>query len=104
LENNCTKADPSLKRFDFTLKNPHNFPEMKFAPQAEKKDGAIVCVSLRSPHFRDIDAFDGCNTNTASGSSLGGCYANDTGLDGETVLTGSSNFAVKEIKVFEITD
>jgi hypothetical protein len=32
------KADPSLKSFLFTLKNPHNFPARRFALKAEKKD------------------------------------------------------------------
>jgi hypothetical protein len=39
-----------------------------------------------------------------SSSSLGFSYANDTGLDGETVLTGSLFFTVKEIEVFEIAE
>jgi hypothetical protein len=31
-------------------------------------------------------------------------YANDTGLDGALILTGSQNFTVREIEVFELTD
>jgi hypothetical protein len=42
---NCYKADPSLKSFVFTLKNPQNFPARKFALKAEKKEEAIFLIS-----------------------------------------------------------
>jgi hypothetical protein len=45
------KADPSLKSFLFTVKNPHNFPERKFPLKAEKKHEAIFCDSSWGPHF-----------------------------------------------------
>jgi hypothetical protein len=49
--------------------------------------------------------FDDCNTNSDSRTSDFGCtYANDTRRDGKTVFTGSGNFKVKEIEIFEITD
>jgi hypothetical protein len=35
---------------------------------------------------------------------FGDVYTNDTGLDGATFFTGSRNFKVREIEVFEITD
>jgi hypothetical protein len=100
------KADPSLKSFLFTLKNPHNFLARKFALKAEKKDEAISCYPSWGPHFFDIGARDNCNCNAIIGSftALGSHYANDTGLDGEIVFTGSGYFQVKEIEVFEITD
>jgi hypothetical protein len=97
-------ADPSLKSFLFTLKNPHNFPARRFALKAENKGEAIVCASSCGPHFRDISVSDHCNANTDSYSWLGRAYANDTGLDGNTVFTGSYSFTVKEIEVFEIAD
>jgi hypothetical protein len=98
------KADPSLKSFLFTLKNPHNFPAMKFTLKTEEKDRAINCDSPWGPIFGDdLGVYDDCTANAVSGSSLGRLYANDPGLDGRTVLTGSRHFAVKEIKVFEIT-
>jgi hypothetical protein len=53
-ENNCFKADNSLKSFLFTLKNPHNIPARRFALKAEKKHEAICCYSFRGPFFRDI--------------------------------------------------
>jgi hypothetical protein len=52
----------------------------------------------------NICVSDDCNANTRSLASLGLAYANDTGLDGTTVLTGSWRFQVKEIEVFEITE
>jgi hypothetical protein len=47
------KADPSLKSFLFTLKNPHNFPARKFPLKAERKDRAICCSFAWAPQFRD---------------------------------------------------
>jgi hypothetical protein len=100
----CT-ADPSLKSFLFTLKNPHNFPARTFALRAEMKHQAIYCCSSEGPHFYDIGVGDNCNANTASRTShFGNSYANDTGLDGRHFFTGSENFTVKEIEVFEIKD
>jgi hypothetical protein len=99
------KADPSLRSFLFTLKNPHNFPARKFALKAEAKDEAIACASSWGPHFYDIGVSEDCNANTDSITfNFGDSYANDTGLDGKTFFTGSWHFKVKEIEVFEITD
>jgi hypothetical protein len=95
-------ADPSLKSFLFTLKNPHNFRARKFALTAQMKDQAIYCGSEWGPHFADIFVSRNCHASSGSWSYLGHCYANDTGRVGNTVLTGSSNFTVKEIEVFEI--
>jgi hypothetical protein len=103
-ENNCLKADESLKSFLFTLKNPHNDLARRFALKAEKKDEAIWCHSDFGPRFWDIVVWDNCNANTNSFSGwFGTCYTNDTGLDGKTFFTGSLYFQVKEIEVFEIT-
>jgi hypothetical protein len=99
------KADPSLKSFLVTLKNPHNIPARKFALKAEKKDEAICGDFLRGPHFWDVGVYDNCNANTSSyAHHFGESYANDTGRDGKTFFTGSERFAVKEIEVFEVTD
>jgi hypothetical protein len=105
-----SKADPSLKSFLFTLMNPHNFPARRFALKAEKKDQAIYCNSWDGPRFgggmmggADICVRDNCNAKTNSATSLGNGYTNDTGVDGETFFTGSYQFQVKEIEVFEIT-
>jgi hypothetical protein len=101
------KADPSLKSFVFTLKNPRNLAARKFALKAEGKDWAIWCDSGCGPHFGHGEIVVGsgnCNANTYSGTSLGYAYANDTALDGRTVFTGSFHFTVKEIEVFDIAD
>jgi hypothetical protein len=105
-ENNCWKADPSLKSFVFTLKNPHSVPARRFALKAEKKDKAIWCRSERGPHFWDIGVDDDCNATDSSNNTpwFGFNYTDDPRLDGKTFLTGSKTFQVKEIEVFEITD
>jgi hypothetical protein len=101
----CTKADRSLKSFLFTLKNPHNVPARRFALKAEHKKEAIVCRPDWGPSFRDIYISNECNSNSNSNTEYFGLsYANDTGLYGTTFFTGSQQFKVKEIEVFEITD
>jgi hypothetical protein len=99
------KGDGSQKSFLFTLKNPHKVPARRFALKAEKKHQAICCYFLRGPHFFDIAVCDQCNANTSSSTSnFGSSYTNDTGLNGKTFFTGSDDFQVKEIEVFEIKD
>jgi hypothetical protein len=97
------KADPSLKSFLFTLKNPHNVPARRFALKTEKKDQAIKCVTGCGPDFGDIGIFDRWCGALGYTVHFGVHYTNDTGLDGMTFFTGSGNFDVKEIEVFEIT-
>jgi hypothetical protein len=101
---NGKQVDPSLKSFLFSLKNPHNLPARLFPLNAERKDRAIYCGSSLSPSFCGMGVSDNCNTNNYSASSLDRSYANNTRLDGDKVLTGSFNFTVKEIEVFEITN
>jgi hypothetical protein len=91
------KADPSLKSFLFTLKNPYNFPARRFALKAEKKDKAIACDSSTGPHFCDLVVSDQCKRYNSSTFNFGNVYADKTGLDGKRC------FQVKEIEVFEIT-
>jgi hypothetical protein len=100
------KADPSLKSFLFTLKNPHNFPPRKFALKAEKKNEAIGCYPSWGPDFNDIGVYGIYNSSHPDSYTccFGTSYANDTGLDRETFFTGPGKFTVKEIEVFEITD
>jgi hypothetical protein len=100
---NCWKCDDSLKSFLFALKNPHNIPARKFALDAERKQFAICCVSSYGPSFCGMYVYENCKSITDSFTRLGWPYANDTGLDGETVFTGSRHFRVREIEVFEIT-
>jgi hypothetical protein len=99
------KADLSRKSFIFTLRNPHNVQERKFALMAEKQEEAIYCKSDSGPRFWDIEIEECCNENkNSSACSFGHSYANDTGLDSDKFFTGSLRFQVKDIEVFEITD
>jgi hypothetical protein len=99
------KADASVMSFVFTLKNPHNIPARRFALRADEKWRAISCDSEWGPCFGDdIGVCDNCNASTHSCTSLGIAYINDTGLGGKTVFTGSFEFRVKEIEVFEIAE
>jgi hypothetical protein len=94
-----------VKSFVFTIKNPHNVPAKRFALKVEEKNYALDCSIGCGPIFgKDIIVRTNCNANTNSHSNLGSMYTNDTGLDGGTFFTGSQNFQVKEIEVFEITD
>jgi hypothetical protein len=104
LYSSIVKADPSLKSFIFTLKNPHNFPARRFALKAEMKDKAIWCNSDCGPHFCDLSVRHNCNTSTENwAGGFDNSYTNDTGLDENTFFTGSFHFQFKEIEVFEIT-
>jgi hypothetical protein len=97
------KADPSLKSFLFTLKNPHNFPARRFTLKEKAKEEALRCDSNRGPHFGDIMITDNCNANAdSSTSSFGKSYTNDARLDEGSFFTGCSKFKVNEIEVFEI--
>jgi hypothetical protein len=102
--NSEAMTDDSLKSFLFTLKNPHNIPARKFALKAEFKHQAINRAFGYGPLFGDdIGVFTDCNKNL-SFTSLHLVYSNDTGLDPDIVFTGSFNFQVTEIEVFEITE
>jgi hypothetical protein len=107
------KTDPSLTSFLFTLKNPHNVAARRFALKAEKKESAIYCDECWGPCFCDIGVADLCHTNNKSYTwrsgiflsyRFGDTYTNNTGLDGKTFFTGSDQFQVKQIEVFEITN
>jgi hypothetical protein len=103
----CHKGDESAKSFLFTLKNPHNVSPQKFALKEEEKGRAINCFPWRGPGFGhgcDLFVSHNCNSNSDSVSLLGQTYTNDTNLDGRIFFTGSHNFRVKEIEVFELSD
>jgi hypothetical protein len=101
------KADDSLKSFLFTLKNPHNIPARRFPLKANRKECAIDCHSEYGPLFGEngcgICIWDNCNAHSESNTGFDS-YNNDTGQAGDDFFTGSSDFQVKEIEVFEITD
>jgi hypothetical protein len=71
--------------------------------RAEKKHPAIACDSGCGPDLYDITVSDHCSENTKSRTFLGLAYTNDTRVDSRRSFTGSLNFQVTEIEVFEIT-
>jgi hypothetical protein len=75
------KDDDSLRRFLFTLRNPHHVPPRKFGLRAKRRQYAIYRYS-------------------------GYCAAFGSGYDTtfSDFFTGGETFTVKEIEVFEIAD
>jgi hypothetical protein len=98
------RADPTLRTFLFTIRNPHNIRPKKFPLRAQKKKEAILCVADRGPSFGpgNIVVLDNCNTCTENATCLESAYSNDTGQAAPKVFTGGPTFQVKEIEVFEI--
>jgi hypothetical protein len=91
-------SDLRQKSFLFTLKNSHNIPAKRVALNATKQR-AFCCYEYCDPSFGDdIHVWEQCLANTISSSSK------FIGRDGGIVFTGSNDFQVKEIEVFEITD
>jgi hypothetical protein len=107
-ENRTFKAANDQRSFLFRLKNPHNVGARRFALKAGMKHGAICCSSDWGPVFgggnSDIAISGRHHRNMESSSGIGNSCTNDTGLDANTFFTGSWNFKVKEIEVFERTD
>jgi hypothetical protein len=95
--------DQSLRSFVFTLKNPHNLAPRIFKQNSQ---GYAICnSSAYGPIFgngHNFCVYDQCHTSTKNYSNLGTAYVNDTGIEGDQVLTGSSFFTVAEIEVFEV--
>jgi hypothetical protein len=99
------KGDCSLASFLFTLANPHGLPARRFDLAVTGK--AIFCDAALGPTFggcpADLCVANQADTNANSFTSgFGSVYANDSGIDGETVFTGGSHFATREIEVFEV--
>jgi hypothetical protein len=100
-------SDPSWSSFVFTLRNPHNFGERIF--RQIKAESAIYNGADRGPTLGG-----GCDIcvlgSTAFGDDilidnhtiLGCTYQNDTGLARERVFTGSRQFQLQEVEVFEV--
>jgi hypothetical protein len=99
----CCAPDLSMASFLFTIKNPRNLPAQIFKQkQAEK---AILDYAASGPAFgshSDLYVSTQCQTSNRSYSDLGTAYANDTGIAGTEILTGSRHFTVQEIEVFEL--
>jgi hypothetical protein len=101
------KSDETLKSFLFTLRNPNGVPPRRFALKADEKHKAINCFPWRGPGFGsgcDLFISNHCNANSESATTVGASYLNNTGIDGDVLLTGSHFFIVAEIEVFEITE
>jgi hypothetical protein len=96
--------DPSLKSFLFTLKNPHNKPQMKFALKKDQKYAAIACIPGHGPHFVDFRIVDRDNVCDVYTGDFGSSYANNTGIAGERFFTGNPKSKVADIEIFKITD
>jgi hypothetical protein len=99
------KADNSVNSFLLSLKNARNTEPRKFTHS--NASTAIRCYASYGPTFgdgNDIHISNGCDGNMNSYTFLGKGYVNDTGMDGKEVFTGESQFQVKEIKVFTLTD
>jgi hypothetical protein len=106
---NRYKTDDTLGSWLFTLKNPHNIGPKKFALKSNGNRQAIFCGCSGGPEFGigldgfgDIAIRNQSNTSNTNSTSFGGSYINDTNVEDEKLLTGSSYFIVKEIEIFEI--
>jgi hypothetical protein len=106
---NCFEADESQQSFLFTLKNPNGVTPRRFGLKEEMKQFAVYRCDRFGPCFGgscwgcDFGVSDPSNDkDKSSTSNFGHIYINDTGRDGKTLLTGSAEFKVKEIEVFEI--
>jgi hypothetical protein len=86
----------------FTLRNPAATSPRKFSLSA--RGYAIYCHPIYGPTFgnHSIYVADNSDGNLASYTNLGNSYANHTGGDGKTFLTGAYNFRVMEVEVFEL--
>jgi hypothetical protein len=63
-------------------------------------------MTMYGPAFAgdsDLAVRDHCQNANVNYSNLGVSYANDTGIAGTQVLTGSERYTVKEIEVFQVT-
>jgi hypothetical protein len=96
------KEDPTNQTFVFTLTNPGNCPATIFAQLHPLS--AIRVDRKRGPSFGDgvLMISDECTTQNSDSGNIDVSFHNDTGLDGATLLTGSSTFLVSEIEVFEV--
>jgi hypothetical protein len=99
-------SDRKRKSFLFTIKNPHGLPPRTFPLGRDGRANAIYNQSTYGPLFgsgHDLCIHNQCNAFNSSSTNLGYSYTNDSGIPGNSVLTGAANFVVEEIEVFEIT-
>jgi hypothetical protein len=101
-----SKDDSSHCSFIFPIINPHNFGPRKFTLKPDLSKYAICCHASYGPVFgygHTICVSRNCIANNSSYARLSG-YVNDTGLDDSTVFTGETNFTMKEIELFALTE
>jgi hypothetical protein len=101
---NRYKIDESGTSFLFSLKSPSTTGLLKFGLKTEGKRHAICCDQNYGPRFGyDISIGNLCNTGDFSHASyFGSTYQPTLNFTARTFFTGSPNFTVKEIEVFEI--
>jgi hypothetical protein len=95
--------DPTLKSFLFTIKNPHNLAPRIFKQQNQAY--TIYPNGAYGPtfgHGHDLHVCDECHSSTGSYARPGYAYADDSGISEFLVFTGTQNFTVEEIEVFEV--
>jgi hypothetical protein len=104
---NAWVPDPSMKTFLFTIRNPHNLSPRIFT--MAQPENAIADHGSYGPSFGYgyvIYVCDECNFSKSVSAdcytNLANNFVNDTGIPGKAVFTGSYNFTVKEIEVFEV--
>jgi hypothetical protein len=107
--------DPDLASFIFTIKNPHNLPPRIF----KQKEQAHAVFHSRAwgaifGNGYDLSLCAQCRSETQSGSRLGNAYPDTlprvcryptpgmSTIQEFQVLTGSANFSVNEIEVFQL--
>jgi uncharacterized coiled-coil protein SlyX len=98
------RADPGLRSFLFTLKNPWGVVARKFS--LSDSQYAIFCCASYGPTFGGGHALHVANNsdgNTGSYTSLGYAYVNDTGREGDKFFTGARHFRAREVEVFQIS-
>jgi hypothetical protein len=79
----------------------------KLAEKISQLRGVIKTDNLKDFRTHPIAVSNDCNTNSNSFTHLGNLWSDDTYMNDTAVndfFTGSSNFTVKEIEVFEIAD
>jgi len=95
------------RTFIFTLTNPYNTAPTKFTNTGPRNDNAysIYDNSSYGPTFgggNDIYVANQCNQNNSSGTGFPHSFADSIG-QGNNTFTGSTNFQVSEIEVFEVS-
>jgi TLD len=92
--------------FVYTLTNPLNIPQTKYAVQSTRVQYAVCHQSNYGPTFgagHDINVADESNNNTTSYTVFGNSF-NDTTGKGSNTLVGELHFTTNEIEVHLVSD